>query len=196
MSDYTTHNDQELLELLKAEDHLAFNEIYNRYSILLFYQVNQMLRDEETSKDIVQELFISLWDRPSNIKQDANLAGYLYVAARNKVFKQIQKGKVRNDYISSIAQYASEVSTEMMDRIDEKQLSLVIEREISLLPPKMKEVFELSRKGNLSHREISEQLGISDKTVKKQINKALRILRNKVGPYTSIGLIILDHLDK
>ncbi len=194
MLDYSAHSDQEVLEMLKAGDQLAFNEIYKRYSMQLFYQVNQMLRDEDTSKDIVQELFISLWDKSSNINLGANLAGYLYVAARNRVLKQIQKGKVRNDYVASIAKYATEVSTEMMDTIDEKQLSIIIEREISLLPPKMKEVFELSRKGNFSHKEIAEQLGISDKTVKKQVNKALKILRIKIGPHAPIALVILDQL--
>lgn len=192
MTDLHDASDQELVILLKGADHAAFTEIYNRYSIPVLYQINQMLRDRESSRDLLQDLFVALWNKPENIKADANLRAYLYVAARNRVFDLIEKGKVRNDYLSAVAGYASEVSLDTLNELDERELSRNIQKEIDALPPKMKEVFELSRKENLSHLEIAEKLGISDKTVKKQINKALHVLRDKVGPYTATGLIVMS----
>jgi RNA polymerase sigma-70 factor (family 1) len=188
---YSILTDQELVALLKEGDHAAFTEIYNRHSVPVLYQINQLLRDRESARDLLQDLFIALWKKPENLQAHANLKAYLYVAARNRVFDQIEKGKVRNDYLTSVAQYASEASLSTLNEIDERELSRLIEKEIDALPAKMKEVFELSRKENLSHMEIAGKLGISDKTVKKQINKALNILRRKVGPYTSTGLIIM-----
>jgi RNA polymerase sigma-70 factor (ECF subfamily) len=193
---YSTHTDQELVTLLKQGDEAAYTEIYNRYAVPVFYQVNQMLRDRESSKDVVQELFIALWSKADSIREEANLAGYLYIAARNRVFKLIQKGKVRNDYVSAIAKYATEVNTASLPLIDERELSRILAREIDLLPEKMKQVFEMSRKQNMSHLQIAQELGISDKTVKKQINKALNILRLKVGPYAPAGLIVMSLLKK
>lgn len=190
MSSFQEYSDQQLVALLKAGDELAFNEIYSRYSMTLFYQANQMLRDQEGAKDLVQELFITLWGSTVQLKPDINLAGYLYVAVRNRVFKLIEKGKVRNDYLSAIAKYATEISTQTMDELNEKELQLILQREIDLLPPRMKEIFEMSRQQNLSHSEIALQLGISDKTVKKQINKVLKILRLKLGCYAASGLMI------
>lgn len=190
MASFQDYSDQQLVALLKAGDELAFNEIYRRYGLTLYYQANQMLRDSEAAKDLVQELFITLWSSTEQLKPDINLAGYLYISVRNRVFKLIEKGRVRNDYLSAIAQYASEVSTETLDELDEKELSLLLQQEIDRLPPRMKEVFELSRIENLSHREIAEQLGISDKTVKKQINNVLKILRVKLGCYIPAGIFI------
>lgn len=190
MSSFHVYSDQQLVALMKAGEESAFNEIYSRYGMPLYHQANQMLRDTETAKDLVQELFITLWSNVDQIRADVNLAGYLYIAVRNRVFKLIEKGRVRNDYLNAIAKYASDVSTETMDDLDEKELSLILQQEIDRLPPRMKEVFELSRKDNLSHREIADQLGISDKTVKKQINNVLKILRTKLGCSMSAGILI------
>lgn len=180
MSTFPGYSDQDLVVRLKAGDESAFTEIYSRYSMLLYYQANQMLRDEEAAKDLVQDLFLTIWKNSDQIMADANLAGYFYVAIRNRVFKLIEKGKTRNDYLGSIAAYASEISTDTMDAIDEKELKVIIEAEIERLPPRMKEVFELSRKGHFTHQQIAERLGISDKTVKKQINKAIKVIRMRL----------------
>lgn len=190
MSLSSTYSDQDLVTMLKAGNEDAFTEIYSRYSLILYRQANKMLRDQEASEDLVQDLFITLWDKAGQLRAEVNLAGYLYVAVRNKVFKLIEKGKVRNDYLSAIAKYATEVSTETIDHLDEKELQLILQREIDRLPPRTKEVFELSRNQNLSYAEIAFQLGISDKTVKKQINNALKVLKSKLGIYAAAGLML------
>lgn len=192
MKTYADFTDAELVVLLKEGDHAAFTEIYNRYSVLMFYKVNQMLRDEEVSKDLIQDLFVGLWDKSGLIQENNNLSGYLYIGARNSVLKFIQRNKLKNDYASSLAAYASEVSMETIHDIDERELKVIVQREIDNLPAKMKVIFEMSRKDNLSHAEIAEQLGLSDQTVKKQVNNALKILRAKLSVYAPLGLIILE----
>jgi len=192
MQKYSDFSDSELVILLKEQDHFAFTEIYNRYAVLMFYKVNQMLRDEEIAKDLVQDLFVTLWDKATSIKSDNNLAGYLYIAVRNSVLKLIQRNKLKSDFISSLAKFATEVNFETVQHIEEKELSQVVQQEIDNLPPKMKEVFELSRKEDLSHAEIAAKLGISDKTVKKQVNNALKILRQKLSAVAPFGLILLE----
>lgn len=189
---YSEFTDSELIRLLKDRNHEAFAEIYNRFAVLMFYKVNQMLRDEEPSKDLVQDLFVSLWDKPELVQEDNNLAGYLYVGARNRVLKFIQRNKLKNDHIASLAKYASEISLETIQDIDERELKTIVQREIDNLPPKMKLIFEMSRKDNLSHAEIAGKLGLSDQTVKKQINNALKILRSKLALYAPFGLIIIE----
>lgn len=192
MKMYSEFTDSELIRLLKDRNHEAFAEIYNRYAVLMFYKVNQMLRDEEPSKDLVQDLFVALWDKPELIEENNNLAGYLYIGARNRVLKFIQRNKLKNDHIASLAKYASEISLETIQDIDERELKIIVQREIDNLPPKMKLIFEMSRKGNLSHAEIAGKLGLSDHTVKKQVNNALKILRSKLSIYAPLGLIIIE----
>lgn len=192
MKMYSEFTDSELIRLLKDRNHEAFAEIYNRYAVLMFYKVNQMLRDEEPSKDLVQDLFVALWDKPELIEENNNLAGYLYIGARNRVLKFIQRNKLKNDHIASLAKYASEISLETIQDIDERELKIIVQREIDNLPPKMKLIFEMSRKDNLSHAEIAGKLGLSDHTVKKQVNNALKILRSKLSIYAPLGLIIIE----
>jgi len=191
MSSSALHSDQNLVILLQAGDESAFAEIYNRYALLLYRQANQMLHDPEASKDLVQDLFLTIWSNAQQLKADANLAGYFYIAVRNRVFKLIERGRLKNDYLSSIALYASEINTDTIDALNERDLQQLIDAEIERLPPQMKRVFELSRKEHLSHLEIAERLGISDKTVKKQINKAIKILRVKLRCFMPLGLLMI-----
>jgi RNA polymerase sigma-70 factor (family 1) len=196
MISYTELTDVELTALLKQADHAAFTEIYKRYAMLFYHKVNKMLKDEDNSKDIIQELFIRLWDNPEKLQDNGNLSGFLYVSVRNLVLQLIRKGKVRNDYLNSIADFADEVSMDTLNELDERELSRVLQQEIDKLPAKMKQVFEMSRNQHLSHNEIATQLGISDQTVKKQVSNALKILRSKVNTYAPAGWMIIELLKR
>ncbi|MNY40258.1 RNA polymerase sigma factor [compost metagenome] len=99
----------------------------------------------------------------------------------------IRKRKTKDRFIDLLSTFITENDNSVLARIDEKELAAAIETEIQNLPEKMRVIFEYSRKAYLSHREIAEQLGISDKTVKKQVANAIRILRLKL----SIPLILI-----
>lgn len=181
MAAYRKLPDPELVTLLKEGDEAAFTEIYNRHWKLIYAHVYKMLRDEDDAKDIVQEVFGNLWIKAAAIKSNANISGLLYTAARNKVFDLIEKNKVRNDYIGEIASFISDAANEQVTGIDEKRILEILEREIQKLPPKMREIFELSRKEELSHKEIAAKLGISEQTVKKQVQNALKVIKPKLN---------------
>ena len=189
MAGYSKFNDQELTVLLKQGDQLAFTEIYNRYWAEMYYHAFRMLKDEESAKDVVQDIFSNLWSKSGSLHEEIKLSGHLYIAVRNKIFNLIAKNKVRNDYLSSIAAYVTEVANDA-SLLDEKELLALVEAEIQNLPPKMREIFELSRKENLSHKEIAEKLNISDQTVKKQIQNALKILKPKIRT-VEVGFFLL-----
>ncbi|KIO74608.1 RNA polymerase sigma 70 [Pedobacter lusitanus] len=177
---YSKFSDQHLLGLLKEGDEAAFTEIYDRYWKVMYLHVFRMLRDEEEAKDVIQELFSTFWLKKETI-QSTNISGYLYVAARNKVLNLVQQNKVRSDYLTSLGSFSHEMSNVTLDQLDEKDLANALEREIAKLPDKMRIIFELSRKENLSHKEIALKLGLSDKTVKKQISNALKLIRSNLG---------------
>ncbi|SEO33558.1 RNA polymerase sigma-70 factor, ECF subfamily [Mucilaginibacter gossypiicola] len=189
---YTVYNDAELTDLLRSGDELAYTEIYRRYWRLMYAHIYKMLRDEEDSKDILQELFSTLWTKANKIPAQGNLAGYLYVSARNMVLNHIRQQKFRDEYLGSLAQFASEASVDTLHYLEERDLLAAIEREIEALPPKMRQVFEMSRKQNLTHKEIAESLGTSEETVKKQIHKSLKRLRvNLKDPDRAVTLLML-----
>lgn len=181
MDNYRDYSDQELFHLLQDDDRGAFAEIYNRYKGPLFIHAFHRLRDREECKDLIQQLFAVLWDNRNSIILNGHLSGYLYTAVRNRVFKIIARQNVASNYIDAIAQIADAGTCITDHRVRENQLMQIIEKEIAGLPPKMREVFELSRKNYWSHKEIAEQLELSEKTVRNQVNNALKILRVKLG---------------
>lgn len=181
MSSYNTFSDSELTSLLKMGDKIAYTEIYKRYTGVLYRHAYAKLNDREEAKDLVQELFVCLWHRRSDIYISSTLSGYLYSSIRNRVINVISHKRVMENYSASIKDFdgANEAITDHLIR--EKELAHLIEQEISNLPEKMREIFKLSRKANLSHREIAHQLDLAEKTVKNQVNNALKILKTKLG---------------
>lgn len=188
MHNYTSLSDPELIDLLKAGDKLAYTHIYDRYNWLLHTHAYKKLNDREEAKDVVQGVFMTLWAKRENIELTSNLAGYLYTAIRNQILNLIAHKQVQSKYIDSIADFA-EVGTVQADfQVRERELQSIIEREIALLPPKMREIFLMSRKANLTHREIALDLNLSEHTVRTQIRNALRILRVRLG---ILGFLVL-----
>lgn len=182
MANYKSLSDHELISLLQGSDHSAFNEIYHRYFYLIFTHAYKKLRNEEQAKDIVQDVFATLWFKRETNLHIANLAGYLYTGVRNKIFDLFAHEQVQSKHLDSLNSYLTTHSSIETDHlVREKQLKAYIEKEIQALTPKMRRIFELSRKENLSHKEIAEQLGTTENNVSTQITAALRILRTKLG---------------
>ncbi len=194
MSIYNSLKDSELLGLLRSGNEKAFAEIYERYWGLMFHHILKMTGDKDETKDLVQELFTNLWLNVEQIDSETNIAAYLYVSARNKVINLIRHDKVKNSYLSSLSNFANQHQNSILEQLSAKDLSIAIEREIQNLPCKMREVFELSRKKFRTHKEIAEELQISDKTVKKQINNAIKILRLRLNIFILILTIYLSLL--
>jgi RNA polymerase sigma-70 factor (ECF subfamily) len=189
MANYASFSDFELVDLLKSKDHAAFEEIYQRYRSPLFLHAYRMLQDDEEARDIVQELFRTLWAKHATLSIRTTLDAYLYGAIRNRILKFIAHQKVIAKYTDSLDKFLEEGIAFTDEMVREKELIRILESEIASLPPKMREVFELSRNGLLSYKQIAEQLAISDKTVKKQINNAIRILRLKINLILFFGVI-------
>jgi len=190
VSVYQQFTDQELADLLKSGDQQAFIEIYDRYIFVLLNHIYSKTGDREEAKDIVHEVFAKLWARREQLQITDNLAGFLYTSARNIVLNQVTRKKVEGKYFNSFLKFSEQPQTFTDHRIRENQLTAIIEKEIAALPPKMREVFELSRKQHLSHREIAEKLDISEQTVSKHITNALKILRIKLGLFAYLLWII------
>lgn len=186
----TKLDDNELIELLRNDSHAAYAELYQRYYRLLFIHAYKRSNDQEQAKDIVQEFFISLWDKRRSISLQSNLAGYFFTAINNRIVDHFLHREVQDKYIASFAGFLGTEQVKTDHLVREKQLLELIEREIQQLPPKMREVFELSRKGNLSHKEISEKLLISEKTVDRQISNALFRLKTRFGIFTFLLFLL------
>nr|WP_199074889.1 RNA polymerase sigma-70 factor [Pedobacter sp. ASV19] len=192
MENYAKRSDMELLQLLQNGDRLAYAEIFERYKFILHHHALKKLPYREEVQDIIQEVFATLWTKRESIQIHTNLSGYLYTSLKHSILDHFSRQKVRTKYVESMKSFSAHEQVQLLPDhlIREKQLSVVIEAEINALPEKMRMVFELSRKTYLSHREIAEQLGISEKTVNRQVSNALKILRSRLGLLTYLIFLI------
>jgi RNA polymerase sigma-70 factor (family 1) len=183
MYNYIGTSDHELGLLFKNGDHHAFTEIYTRYSGILLLHAFQRLQDDEEAKDVVHEVFFTLWSKRDELKIGTNLKGYLYVAIQNKVIDKVAHKKIKTAYANSLQEYLDKGDWITDKSIRERELSRLIDQEIASLPNKMRQVFEFSRNNSYSHREISDILNISEETVKKQVYNALKILKIRLASF-------------
>ncbi|MNL40911.1 RNA polymerase sigma factor [compost metagenome] len=148
------------------------------------------MRNREETRDVIHELFLALWEKRENLSFEPGLLSYLSAATRNRIFNLLSHKRVESEYLTSLHNFMDQGSCLTDHLVREKQLMEIIEHEIANMPDKMREVFELSRKENLSHREIAEQLNISEQTVRKHVQHALKILRLKLGLYLVMALFM------
>ncbi|SHF67406.1 RNA polymerase sigma-70 factor, ECF subfamily [Pedobacter caeni] len=188
MLTYSLLSDLELTVLLKEGDAAAYTIIYNRYFNELYVHAYSRLRDKEEAQDVVHELFATLWNKRAELIFKSSLPAYLYTAVRNKILDVIAHQQVESRYVSSLQHFLQEGYCVTDHQVRERQLAALIDKGISDLPPKMREIFELSRKQAMSHKEIAEQLNLSEQTVRTQVKNALKILRLKLGMMLFLSL--------
>ncbi len=191
MALYSNLSDIELAIRLKKGDQLAYAEIYDRYWGILYRYSRRLLQNEEEAEDVVQDIFVMLWSKGAELELKVSLSSFLYASVRNRILKHFEKSKVRGNYLRSLEHFIDNGECITDHLVREHQLAARIEQEVSLLPAKMREVFELRRKANLSYKDIAEKLDISEKTVKKQVSNALKILKTKFGSLFSVAITLL-----
>ncbi len=181
MLNYSGFTDDELAGLLKKGDHTAFKEIYLRYDSLLYLYCYRKLQDKEEAKDVVQEVFIALWENREQFVLRTFLSGYLYKSVLNKVLNIFKHKDITRQY-ANVQKLSIDVdNTETDFLIREKELSALIEQEIANMPPRMREIYALKRKEYLSTKEIAERLNLSELTVSTQIKRATKHLKGRLG---------------
>ncbi len=181
MTIYKDLTDNELLNGLVQDDRLAFTELYLRYSGILLQYAARITRDEDEAGDLIQDVFLRLWEKRQTLLIHSSVRSFLYRTVLNHTLNRMKHLKVAAAYFAS-AESALEKGTLTSDAaLLEKELRQQIESGLDRLPRKMREVFEYSRKQELSYREISEKLNISHATVASHIQHALRILRKGLG---------------
>ncbi|PAW92728.1 hypothetical protein CKK33_04140 [Mucilaginibacter sp. MD40] len=182
--------DSELFALVSNGNYPAFKEVYARYNSLLLSYAFRKLHDKDEAEDVVQDVFIQLWNKRDSLNIATSLSSYLYRAVLNKLLNVLRHKAINDRHVDQL-QYFIRASSDNTDyRIREKDFSRLIENEIANLPPRTKEIFELRLKHYLTNREIAEKLGLSEHTVATQIKNALRVLRNKFGTYAILFYLI------
>ncbi|MCR8556719.1 RNA polymerase sigma-70 factor [Mucilaginibacter sp. BJC16-A38] len=183
------NDDAELVRKLKNNDEDAMIILYQNYWRGLYISAFKILKDKEACEDIIQDLFIKIWNNRDSLNITSSVQGYLSASVRYEVYRKIREVKKHEPIINDLMEIVADLS--VSDLLEYKELQTQISQVIDTLPEKCKEVYHLSRNELLSHKEISEKLSISPNTVRNHLTRALHQLR--IG-LTQIVLIILSFI--
>ncbi|GAA3580628.1 RNA polymerase sigma-70 factor [Snuella lapsa] len=191
MMDSKILSDKKLMERIKHSDHKAFELLYDRFWEEMYVKAYAILKDKSKSKDIVQEVWISIWEKRHKIENN-NIQGYLFTALRFRIYNEFRNSKNKealiDDFINSLK--TNDVSNNIDNDINLKETQEILYASIEKLPKKCKEVFRLSRFEGLKNSEIAKKLDISQRTVETHISNALKILKNDAALNLAIFIAI------
>ena len=175
--------EKELIIALKRGDDKAFTALYKLYWSKVYNFSRLYLSSLAEAEEVVQEVFVKVWESRSFLQDDTNFKNFLFIITRNLIFNQFRKNFNENAYKLTILNSAT-THYDIEDKLCAEDLRDFINKIIMELPPRQQEVFNLSRNQHLSYKEIAARLGISEKTVERHINEAIKYLKKNITLYS------------
>ena len=191
-TDILTDERSLVLRLIDGDED-AFCELYAAYKSRLIYFAMRFLKSREYAEDIFQDAFTIIWQGRRFINPDTSFSSYLYTIVRNRILNQLRdlanQDKIKEQVMSQAIDYNNDTKNEILANDLQQLISCALQR----LTPRQREIFEMSREQQMSHKEIAEALGISVNTVQESISTSLRTLRTYLEKHSvmSAELILL-----
>lgn len=183
--------DTELAILLTLNDEAAFSELYVRYKDKLYYFCLHLLKSKEEANDIVQEIFIRIWESRNFINPDLSFSSFLYTMARNRILNYFRDIDI-DEKVKEILATQKVTEEEAIDsKIIYTEYQVILQNAISQLPPQRRKIFNMSRIESISHKEIASELGISVNTVQEHISEALKFIKAYFSKHADMSISLL-----
>lgn len=173
-------DDIELVERLQKGDIEAFDLIYEKYSGKLYAFGLKYLKSTEEAEELVQSVFLKLWENYKILKKELSFKSYLFTIAYNDICKLFRKRNYRQKFIDDTLYENSQFSSEIEEGIDYHSVLEQVEQIVNKLPEKQKTIFLKSRKESKSTKEIAEEVGLSPGTVDNYISESLKFIRSRL----------------
>lgn len=180
-------NEKKLLTSLKKGDHKAFTILYNQYWRQV-YNFCRLYAAADVAEEVMQEVFIKLWTVRAFIKEEENFKGYLFIITRNIIFDQYRKN-VNETSLKVALMAAVDDSYEFEEEISANDLREYIDGLLKEMPTQRQLIFNLSRKENLTYKEIAERLNMTEKAVEQSIGRTIKFLKQNLIHLLAIILL-------
>jgi RNA polymerase sigma-70 factor (ECF subfamily) len=175
-------DDRELLRRIQTGEDGAYDTVFRTWYPVLVRVSAALLHDSDAAEEVAQEVMLELWRRRQLVDADISLRAYLLRSVRNRSLNHLRHLRVRRQTETEVeALYNAPMGSDQP--IAARELADAVKVAIAELPPRCREVFELSRVHGLKYAEIAEALEISQKTVEAQMGKALRIMRERLAQW-------------
>ncbi|NLR58687.1 RNA polymerase sigma-70 factor [Chitinophaga polysaccharea] len=189
MTEYIALQDEALVILLANNDNKAFETLYQRYAADLYRHAHNRFPVPHLLEDMLQDIFIALYKNRHTLGEIKNIKAYLYGALRNRIFNEIRNSLLHQQHHQHLP---TDKITETANTYDVKLLEQQLEQALDKLTARSRQVFLLSRREHLSHKEIAQRLGISVKAVEKHMGKSLQVMRSEFKDYgLALALIVV-----
>ena len=163
----------------KQGDQSAFKNVYDAYWAKVFHFTSLYVNDPFEREEVVQQVFIRLWEKRESIDESVDLDGYLFIITRNMIFNRSRRSFNEKAYKEAMEAIGSDSYT-LDAQIEARDLNIYIEKLVALLPDRQREAFILSRKNGLTAKEIAQRMGISQKGVERHIHLALKFIKSNL----------------
>lgn len=184
-------HDRELIERVVDGDRKAFTTLYSRHLDNLYKYIYLFTKSDEESEELVQKVFVSIWEHRGTLHKVKSFKAYLFRCAKNRLIDRVRSGKAKARMYAMI----QPVTEESQDRSDGNliymQYTSIIDSAINLLPEKRKEIVKLRTQDDLTLDEIAEKLSISKFVVKKQLYAGLRFIRAYLEKFGELSPALL-----
>ena len=164
------HNEEHSLELL-------FADLFNKHEYRLHTLVLKLTRSNQYARDIIQEVFLKLWEHRYQIHTIQNVEAWLYRLTENKVIDFLRKAAADSRLKETIWKNQPDNLNETEDKLVAREYGQIIQKAVDQLPPQRKLIYQLNREKGLNYQEIADRLDISKHTVKNQLSTALQSIR-------------------
>ncbi|WP_133260608.1 RNA polymerase sigma factor [Pedobacter changchengzhani] len=176
--DNGVYNESTLIQGLRDGDEQSYAAIYEKYAPDLTNYAASKLPSLEEARDIIQDIFVYLWEERSELKITHSLNAFLFTVAKYRIIDFFRHKVIIEKYADKLGSLPQGVVNDVEDAITTKELDATLQSAVNKLTPKVKEVYKLSREGQLSIKEIANQTNVSPQTVKNQLTTALNFLRS------------------
>ncbi len=168
-----------------------FNELFNLYYEELCRIVMPVVKDQDVAEDVVQDVFVKMWTRRSELEVNTTFKAYLYKAVVFRALDHLRKQKNAHKAADELKAINPSSHNNIDGQLEEKELTLAINEGMDKMSENMRMIFQLSRFSGLKNREIAEQLNISIKTVESNMGKALKLMHEHLKPFLNTGAHII-----
>jgi RNA polymerase sigma-70 factor, ECF subfamily len=182
--------EQQQLSQIRAGNEKAFESLFRAHYAVLCAFSRKFVTDADAAEEVVQELFLALWEKRAELMPTMSLRSYLFAAVRNACLNYIKHMQVRQRHASHTLALAPAYADDPADALQAAELQARITLAIDALPDRCGEIFRLSRFEGLKYQEIADLLQLSPRTIEVQIGKALKLLRGQLGDYLSLIFLL------
>jgi len=183
--------DCELVQRLIGGSQAAFAELYVRYKDVLRYACQQFLNDDTEAEDIVQDIFMQVWEKRDALNAELSFSGYIHTLARNRILNIFRQSSVHARYAQYVLANEQDLTNETEDLILDNDYAALLNEIMNNLSYRQREVFRLSRIEGMKYHEIAEKLQVSIPAIQQHASIALKKIKGQLKKHASINFQIL-----